>query len=185
MSPSASPLPEFSRLLRVARRNRNAPLTFEEEATPEEMEKLVTLMDLLSLRKLRFSGSLTPVDGGGWHLKGDLGATVSQPCVVTLAPVQSRIDRRVTRLYLPGGEIAATATELEIDPDEDDTIEPLTDSINLGLLAMEELALALPLYPRAKGVPDPEATRTETADSRENPFAALAGLKKKMEEDGD
>lgn len=185
MSKAADPTPEFSRPLRLSRQNRNAPLPFEAVATNDEMEKLVDLLDLLSLRKLRFDGALTAVDGGGWHLKGMLGATVSQACVVTLAPVQTRVDRPVTRLYLPGGELSITGAELDLDPEDDDTIETLTDQIDLGLIATEELALALPPYPRAKGVPEAAEPTPEPGESRQKPFAGLAELRKKMENGGE
>ena len=49
-------------------------------------------LGLLDLRKLRLSGRITPDGDSGWRLDATLGATVVQPCVVTLQPVTTRID---------------------------------------------------------------------------------------------
>ncbi len=66
--------------------------------------------------------------------------------------------------------------------EEDEDIEPLGDRIDLGLVAIEALALALPPYPRKEGaalaetLPD-DAEETETV----KPFAALAALRDKLD----
>jgi hypothetical protein len=44
------------------------------------------------VRKLRFIGTLEPEGAQDWRLTADLGATVVQPCVVTLAPVTTRLE---------------------------------------------------------------------------------------------
>ena len=94
------------------------------------------------MRKLRFAGRLVRLAGGGWQLDAELGATVIQTCVVTLDPVTTRIDQPVRRTFLP--EAAPRGAEIVVSPDEDDEIEPLGDRIDLGLVAIEALALALP-----------------------------------------
>ena len=72
-----------------------------------------------------------------------------QTCVVTLDPVTTRIDQPVRRTWLP--DAAPPRAEIVVAPDEDDEIEPLGDRIDLGLVAIEALALALPAYPRKPG----------------------------------
>ena len=69
---------------------------------------------------------------------GGLGATVTQACVVTLAPVITRIEETVTRRYLadmpePEGE--------EVEMPEDDSAEPLPVIIDPGAVMIEALAL--------------------------------------------
>ena len=61
----------------------------------------------------------------------------------------TRIDQPVRRSWLP--QAAPRAAEIVVAPDEDDEIEPLGDRIDLGLVAIEALALALPAYPRKPG----------------------------------
>ncbi len=51
-------------------------------------------LGLSDLRKLRLAGRMVPVGRTDWRLEATLGATVVQPCVVTLDPVVTRIERR-------------------------------------------------------------------------------------------
>ena len=143
---------------------------------------LAQSLELSALRKLRLSVALSPSEGG-LMLTGHLGATVVQPCVVTLAPVTTRIEAPVSRTYLrempePEGE--------EVEMPEDDSLEPLGEVIDLGALLAEALALNLPLYPRAEGAELGEATFAEDgvvplSDEDAKPFAGLEGLKSKFD----
>ncbi len=130
---------------------------------------------------------LVPLPRGGWRLEARLGATAVQTCVVTLDPVTTRIDQPLTRTWLPGAD--ASTTEIVIAPDEDDEIEPLTDRIDFGLVAIEALALALPAYPRKPGATLAASTAAGRGvapidESELKPFAALAALRGKMAETG-
>jgi hypothetical protein len=92
----------------------------------------------------------TPEGARDWHLDGQLGATVVQPCVVTLAPVTTRLETTVTRRYLADWqEPRAKRPRCR----EDDTTEALPERIDLAAVMAEALALVLPDYPRA---PDAE-----------------------------
>lgn len=62
-------------------------------------EEIAQRLGLQGLRKLSFNGSLHPEGKRDWLLTADLGATVVQSCVVTLAPVVTRIDEAVSRRY--------------------------------------------------------------------------------------
>jgi uncharacterized metal-binding protein YceD (DUF177 family) len=143
---------------------------------------LARALDLIDLRKVRFEGTLDPVGRRDWDLAGHLGATVVQPCVATLAPVTTRIEERVERRFrtdLP----APTETETEM-PD-DDTLEPLPETIDLDAILTEALALALPPYPRAAGTAPVQAQfaepgQTPMTDADTRPFAALAGLRGRL-----
>lgn len=182
MQNTPSITPEFSRPLRVSRLPRNAPHQVDETATPQECVDVAQVLDLLSLRKFRITGTLDPIDAGGWRFEGRIGATVKQACVVTLEPVQTRIDQHVSRIFLPQPVAHSGEEEIEIDPDDD--TDPLSDPLDIGGLAMEELALALPAYPRADGAPVLETDDVEEDDSRPKPFAGLAALAEKMKDDG-
>ncbi len=142
-------------------------------------------LSVSALRKLRFGGHLAPASGG-WCLRATLGATVIQPCVVTLEPVTTRLDVAVTRRYLP---------EAADHPPDDDDTEPLGETIDPGQVMVEALALALPDYPRAGAAARPGAVFTtsgapgaapgdHTGDDTAKPFAALAALRDKLRKDG-
>ena len=57
-------------------------------------------LGIQALRKMRLAVTLSPLGRRDWALDGTLGATVVQPCVVTLAPVTTRIEEPVRRRYL-------------------------------------------------------------------------------------
>src|SRR5690606_11008705 len=126
-----SEIPEFSHVVEFATLRDGTD--FDIAPTPAEAKALARLMDANSLRKMRFRGRLVPFGAKGWDLQATLGATVVQPCIVTLEPVTTRIDEPVHRRFLPAAEAAGT---------DDDEIEPLGDRVDLGLIATEALALA-------------------------------------------
>lgn len=114
-----------------------------------------------------------------------LGATVTQPCAVTLAPVTTRLDLDVTRLFQADFE-EIDAPEAEMP--EDDSIEPLTRWIDPAAVMEEALVLALPLYPRAEGAELGERVYAEPGvvplrDEDTRPFAGLAALRDQLGKD--
>lgn len=144
---------------------------------------LAAALGVSAVRKLRFEVALTPRKGADWDLVGQLGATVEQPCRVSLVPVNTRIEEPVERHYVADWE---DVTDAEAEMPEDDTVEPLPATIDVGAVMEEALALAIPVYPRAEGVEDvnlqaapPGADPLDEAAVK--PFAGLAGLKAQME----
>lgn len=164
--------------------NRGAP--FDLRLTDEENRRMADSLGLSGLRKVAFKGQILPEGARDWRLEGHLGATVTQPCVVTLAPVTTRLQEDVTRRYLarmpevPEGE--------EIEMPEDDTADPLPDVIDLHTVMAEALALALPMYPRAPDAEPGDMTVTEPGaeplrDEDTKPFAGLAALRDSLKKD--
>ncbi len=145
-------------------------------------------LGLLGLRKLVFTGEIRAIGTADWQVQGHLGASVKQACVVTLAPVSARIDEDVTRQFLRQTPEYEEGSELEMP--EDDTTEPLGDTIDPGAIMVEALALALPLFPRAPGAELAENTFTEPgnaplSDADARPFASLKALRDKLQDDTD
>lgn len=158
------------------------PTRFDHEAAPEERKALAAELGLLSLRKLRLTGEISPAGRDEVVLNARLSAEADQPCVVTLAPVRTVIDEAVRRRYVAG---LAEPDGDEIEMPEDDSEEPMPEVIDLTEIAAEALALALPLYPRAPGaelaptVHGPEGVAPLT-DKDLKPFADLAALAGKL-----
>lgn len=177
--------PEFPRVIEVQRLRGSEDFLFDIAPTPEEAVALAGLMGARAVRKLRFRGRLTPAPDSAWRLEGELGATVVQTCVVTLEPVTTRIDAPVRRLFSPH---VAPANEIDFEAEEEDEAEPLGPSIDLGLVAIEALALALPAYPRLDGAELGPLARSAPpgaaplADADLQPFAALAALRARTPE---
>lgn len=171
--------------LRVADLSENRATAFDITPDPDTLARLAGDLGLDGLRKLRFTGEIAAEGRHDWRLTGKLGATVVQPCVVTLDPVSTRVDTGVTRLFLadfpdPDGP--------EVEMPEDDTIEPLGDTIDPGTVMVEALALAIPSYPRKPEADLGEAVFTEPGkqamrDEDARPFAGLADLRDKLKKD--
>lgn len=174
----ASDNPEFPRVVDLARLRETSEFPFDIAPSPEESAMIAGLMDARAVRKMRFAGKLTALASGGWQLDGQLGATVVQNCVVTLDPVTSRVDQEVRRRYVPNA--APRGTEVILSPDDDDEVEPLPDRLDLGLVAVEALALALPPYPRKEGASLAALGFGEELEVVK-PFAALAALRDKLD----
>lgn len=179
---STTPIPER---LRVAGLRTGSPTAFDLRPDDKARVAIAQTLGLLTLRKLRFTGELIPEGRDAWRLKATLGATVTQPCVVTLEPVTTRLDEPVERVWRPeaGAHDHVEGAEIELS---DDDIEPLPEVIDLRVVMTEALALALPLYPHAPGASDAakeldQAAAPAPEDERPNPFAALEGLKSKLQ----
>lgn len=138
---------------------------------------IAATLDITVLKKLRFQGKLQPGARSNWTLTGTLGATVVQPCRVTLEPVTTRIEETVERRYI-ADFASPEESEAEMMP-EDDSTEPLPTEINLGELVTEALALAIPVFPRSETAQDATSTAAPPGaapltEEALNPFAALA-----------
>lgn len=162
------------------------PTAFAVEPDAGERAEIARRLDVIAIRKLRFEGELHPEGKQDWRLSGHLGATVVQPCVVTLEPVTTRIEEEVRRGYLAHPPEPEGGDEVEMP--EDDTAEALPETLDLGQVMEEALALALPAFPRAEGATLGEAVFAEPGkaamtDDDAKPFAGLKSLRDKLEKD--
>lgn len=174
--------PPSATALRVAALDQNSKNTFSLRPEATELKRIAQELDLFGLRKLSFEGYVQGEGAQDWRLSGKLGATVVQPCVVTLEPVSTRIDVPVTRHYARD-YIDIDAPEAEMP--EDETVEPLGKWIDPAEVMIEALVLALPLYPRMEGATLGESVHTEPGlapmrDEDAKPFAGLASLKDQL-----
>lgn len=147
---------------------------------------IAAALNLLELPEFQFKGELAPLGRADVTLRADLTALVVQACSITLAPVRSKIDD-TTEMRFQHDYVEPAADELEIPADD---CEPLPDSIDVAAIAIEALALALPLYPRARGAEfgetayaAPGVTPLKSEDLR--PFAGLASLADKLKKPQD
>ena len=176
-----------SHLLRVAdlptRKATEFSFDYEETARTRVAETL----GILAVKKLRFTGKIEASGGTDWHLRAELGATVVQPCVVTLDPVTTRIDEPVERRYLAHmPEIEGSEVEMA----DDETIDEIPVEIDLEALMLEALSLSLPQFPRKNDAELGTAVFTEAGkdpmtDDDAKPFAGLGALKSALENKGD
>ncbi|WP_103173458.1 DUF177 domain-containing protein [Paracoccus sp. SY] len=176
-APANQPAQQPERL-RVAHLNPRAPTPFSLVPDAERCAAIATELGIPALSRLSFAGEIRAEAGEAWVLTGRLRARVTQPCVVTLKPVKTALDEEVERHYSPHIS-TPEGDEVEMP---DDTLEPLGQFIDLGAVMIEELALALPEYPRAEGVAF-EAAPDEDAPDTRRPFADLDKLLRSRDTD--
>ena len=174
--------PAYTHPFRVADLAARKVTRFNLNFSGADLERIAVDVGADKLRKLRFAGELRPIGRRDWMLEAEMGATVVQPCVVSLAPVTTRIDETVRRTYLSDFQ-PPNDTEAEIP--EDDSIEPLGAVIDAGAVLIEALGLAMPLYPRAEAaelgdVAVSEPGVTPLKDGEIKPFAGLAALRDRL-----
>jgi uncharacterized metal-binding protein YceD (DUF177 family) len=179
----------YSHPLRVADLPTRKPTHFALELDAPARGVVAKALGIHAIKKLRFTGALTPSGKNDWSLVAALGATVVQDCVVSLAPVTTRLDEPVQRRYL--SKMPELTAEDEEVP-EDDTLEQLASVIDLGFVMQEALVLMLPLYPRATGAALGDGAgshqvaapgETPLTDESVRPFASLASLRDKLAKD--
>lgn len=177
-----SPDLPFSHPLRIAALPSRKPTRFDLVLDADQAAVLAAMLDITAVRNLKFKGELRPTGSRDYLLEAWLAADVQQPCAVTNVPVNTKIGETVIRRYIAGMEMP-DAEEAEMPAD--DSAEPLPEVIDLGAVLVEALALALPLYPRAKGAELQETAFTAPGiapmrDEDLRPFAGLAGLAAKL-----
>lgn len=174
--------------LRVSGLNTHGATAFKLQPAVKKRTAIAQQLALIELRKLRFEGKITPSGDADWSLTGDLGATVVQPCVLTLAPVLSRVDVKVSRLFVAAAPYSSDDTDEEVEIPTGEETETLGSHIDLLEIMTEALALAIPLYPKAEDATLQTTTFTEDgktpmSDEAARPFAALSALRDKLEND--
>ena len=170
--------------LRLSAARRRDPIPFDLAPDAETRATLAEELGLSSLKKLRFHGALEPQGRADWRLEAALGATVVQPCDITLDPVTTRIDEPVRRRYLVGLGGAEPPVEQEIPEDVDE--EPLPAMLDLEAVMIEALSLAIPPFPRTEAAHLGEAVYTEPGaeplrDEDTKPFAGLKDALKRSD----
>ena len=171
---------------RVADLSQKRPTQIDLKAEAPLRTSLAVELGVTQIKKLTFTGQLHAAGKTDWTLSGHLGATVVQPCVVTLDAVTTRIEEDIVRHFISDWQ---DPEDTEAEMPEDDSSEPLGAEIDVMRMITEALSLAIPAYPRAEGAelgamihaePGIEPLNEETV----KPFASLADLKKKMEGNG-
>ena len=177
----------WSNTLRVADLARKKDTSFDLQPDANLRALIAAELDLSGIKKLRLTGKLIPFGNKDWRLVAEIGATIVQPCVVSLEPVTTRIDETVERNFLT--EVPEFDAGSEVEMPEDDSSELLTTEIDLGAIMVEALALAIPPYPRAEGAEIAESRfaepgKTPLTDEETKPFAALGSLRDKLADKG-
>ena len=144
-------------------------------ADDAERQAIAERLDLPSLDRLEAHASLAR-DGEVIRVAGRIAAALEQRCVVTGEPVAAHVDEPFDIAFIP--EPQAGDEEIELKPEDCDTVFHDGAAIDLGSAIADTLALALDPYPRSAAA---EAALREAgvlSEEEAGPFAALAQLKK-------
>ncbi len=136
--------PELSRKLAVARIGAGTEVIVE--ATESERAALARRMGLPAVLSLTCRFALHPGARGEAVAAGHLDALVVLSCVVSTEDFEAVVAEDFTVRFVP----EVTETE-DLDPEEADEIPYEGTHIDLGEAAAEQLALALPPFPRKPG----------------------------------
>lgn len=178
-------LPPFSYPVKVGHVSANA-VAVHVEADARELEGLAELWDVLTVKSLKADLQIARWKKDGIRLKGRVEAEIVQECVVTLEPVESKIDETFEQIFVPEGSklariVTSETAEMVLDPDGPDLPEAFTgDTIDAGVVVAEFAALAIDPYPRKADINFKDHIESDPTDKSQkpNPFAALKDWKK-------
>ena len=181
------PTPEWSRKVAIDRLG-HRPLTTTLSATPEECRDLARRLRVEGIDNIE--GQIVLSRESGNHIiaaSGEIRATVRQACVVTLAPLSSKIASAIEAWYSDEAqavnlnrarrarETQHVDVEVELLNEADDPEPVVGGMIDIAELATQFLSLAIDPFPRSAAA---RAAPAETPlPARPNPFAALKDWK--------
>lgn len=143
---------------------------------PEIRASIAEWCEVDAVEDLTASFRLSRLSADEYALDAHFDASVLQTCIVSLAPLRSRVSRDFTRRYRVLPAVRARRPAQAAPAAADDEIEQLRgSSLDLAAPLLEELSLAIDPYPRAPGAVF-SAPKDED-ESRDGPFAILKVLK--------
>lgn len=176
-----TPAPEFSFPVEIAQLPPGGA-TYDIAAPADALVRIAARLDIVAVEKLEATLTLKPMGGGVVRVSGPLAAAVVQSCVVSLAPVPAAIDEAIDIRFVANDPSEGRYTAEDVEPEGEEPPEVAHGGrIDLGELAVAQLALVLDPYPRAPGVSFDARKWGGPAPERASPFAALADLKKKKQ----
>lgn len=157
-----------------------AGLAAVRHAPPAALAEIAAALDLLSCDRLTARYEVKPLPQGRYLLAGTLEASVTQPCVVTLEPVETLVTESFEVEFRPGLPEAAGIPEFDALEARD--IEPLEgESLPVGRIVYDHLASAIPAYPRKEGIAFEPPPAPKEPEPPAGPFSVLESLKKSPE----
>ena len=190
---TADTVPAYSFVVEIDRLP-SAGGQYEIAANAEALVRVAQSLEVAEMKKLTAQFAVKTGAGGLVHVNGKVHAELIQMCVVTLVPLPAMIDEQVEASFITVERAARNKKkakdddeELVISLDAEDPPEIAEDGrIDLGELAVTQVALVLDPYPRAPGVSFDPAQWPGSAGGKgltpeeeaPGPFAALAKLKK-------
>jgi hypothetical protein len=146
------------------------------DADARQREALAAAHGLVSVERFHAELHVAPWKRNGVKVSGHVEADITQECVVTLDPLQSKIEEEVEGLFLPadsklGREGFDTSGEIHVAAEGPDSPETFTgDMIDVGALAEQFFGLGIDPYPRKPGAELVSEDDDATSDQPEGPL---------------
>ena len=179
------PLPRgpFSRPLRVREVSGTSGLDRHIEATAAECAGIALEFGFPAIASIKADLHIVARAGGRFQVSGTVTSVLTQICVVTLDPFESALQHGIDVGFVlppqgrPNQTEHASRVEVDIEAGEDvpDTI--VDNTIDLGAVALEFLALACDPYPKKPGVHFTDVLVGEKDAEDPSPFAAPGRFK--------
>lgn len=148
---------------------------YTREATQAERADVAAGLGILSCDRLTAVYTIRPLGKGHYKLEGPCSAQVTQTCVASLAPVESKLTLPLDIEFAPEAASFSDGEEVEVlDLPEVEAIE--NGCLRVGRVVFETLAAGLDPFPRAPDAAFSWNDRLAT-EEKPNPFAVLAKLK--------
>ncbi len=84
----------------------------------KDLLQIANDLDLESIKKTKLRGEISRIDNDKWTLRAIMGATILQKSVLSLKPVTTRIDDKITRRIVKGPDLSIQKSELELNDDD-------------------------------------------------------------------
>jgi len=178
--PSEQSDPVFSRRIKLAEPRGSSKTQFPISLSTQERSKLERFLDIQKIISFKCKISLKPTENG-WLLLGKLKIIVYQLCVISLEKVRTNLEIPIRRNLIVSNYNSLKESS-PLDLSLVDT-HPLEDYLELGEIICEELILALPQYPKKKGVAFAPPDISLESDKGPNHFQKLTKLKQTMEQE--
>lgn len=165
---------EFSHVIKLSEigsHSRNIQLFANEEAR----SGLMARFDLAALESLKAEISLAH-DAEGVIATGRFTADLAQFCIASHDPVPAKMDEAVHIRFI-SEPVVNGEVELELAPEDCDTMFHDGQTIDLGEAVAQSLGLALNPYPRSKEAEKMLKAAGVKSEEDVVPTGALAGLK--------
>jgi uncharacterized metal-binding protein YceD (DUF177 family) len=175
---TASPPGSIPHMVSVARLPQNG-MPLKLTANEKERLALAKTHDLVSVHSFKADLLIKKWRKDGVKITGHVAADITQNCVITLEPLDARIEHEIDAVFVQEGSKLARPPlsddgEMIIDYDGADIPETFSgDAIDVGALAEEFFGLAIDPYPRKSGAVLSAALEVEKDTPKPSPFAKL------------
>ena len=151
----------------------------ERAATASERDGIAAALHLLTMSELHTAYRIERLAGGGYRLHGRVTSTLQQACVVSLEPLDARLDEPFDIEFWETRERGDESGEASVlDGPDIETLE--RGEIATGRIVFETVSAALNPYPRKHGAEMTWCDEAASVPGKTSPFAGLAKLKDKL-----